>query len=461
LFYRQVSHLSTGIPDAALSSFGFLPNGIANDTFSLDSPETRSSHILVHLYTRSEFIDFELNPYLDTDNCSDPRFNSGWNFSLILTSQSSPLPPQIASSKAVIIPVILHCSYSSGPPASYSVTQLYDNIESRLDYRELPNLTMLPILIGVWGAALVGWTAFAMHKKRRPELIHICVTSLGIIFLITLILTFAWYKHADKSDSGTTAMVFCIIFEALFWTLLFIFLIVASSGWGVIVSNLTRSKLVKTVAGSIGLTAAVYIVRYVYLGLWILLVLVVVAAAGYFVALEVLDNTGYAQTEVKAHLLVIFRDGIDPTTTPVYEKYRTYGRFVSFAAGTAIALAAVVVFMMFADVPHWIELLVFYLFTIALLAVVGYLYRPRGEAVDRYFRVDDDDEGDRQAIQLDDLNDFDVSGSQGQGKLRPWDGEALPPRPVLVRPGVVSNVPVAAELGQEYMTPLRGDEAYA
>jgi hypothetical protein len=292
-------------------------------------------------------------------------------------------------------------------------------------------------------------------------MIHICVTSLGFLFLVTLILTFAWYKHADKSDSGTTAMVFCVLFEALFWALLFIFLIVASGGWQVIPSNLTSRKVIKTFVGSFGLIAAVYIMRYVDLGLWALLVFVFLAGSAFFVIVEVLENTQYAQTEVKAHLLVIFRDGIDPTTTPIYEKYRTYGRFVAFVIGTAVALAAIAILMMFAGAPHWMELMIFYLFTIALLGVLGYLYRPRGESMDKYFRIDDDADVDRQAIQLDDLTDFDVAESQTGEGLRQWDGTELPPRPVLIRPGSTSSAPVAAELDAAYTIPLRQDASYA
>jgi hypothetical protein len=68
---------------------------------------------------------------------------------VILPQQGSLIPTQIAREKTVITPVLIHCNFLSDPSASYSVTQVYDNIESHLDYRELPNLTMLPIFIGV------------------------------------------------------------------------------------------------------------------------------------------------------------------------------------------------------------------------------------------------------------------------------------------------------------------------
>jgi cbb3-type cytochrome oxidase subunit 3 len=436
LCHREVSSDNTAIAFSAHPSFGLLQNGTATFTFALEKPVVQSSfRFIVHLFSYAEYLDFDLDPNIYDENCDSARLTSSWNFTFPLSPVTSPFTRvETAGTKTVIVPVVFHCNHSNADDANYKLTIVYDNIVTLLDYRELPNLTMIPVVIGVWSAAFLAWLVFSFIRIHGFVRVHGFLTLLAFLFLVTLALTFLWYRHADHSDSDDGWLYANISVEGFFWANVFFFLAVASSGWGAIVTRLTRAKVARSAVTAVVLIGSIYVMRYAPLGLWGLFLLLSLGMACYFFFREVYENTQYAQTEIKAHLLVISNSGIDPTTTPVYAKYMRYVSFLALAVAVALGIGILTLVLAFVDAAHWIELLVFYVFTMVFLGMVAWLYRPRGEKLDRYMLPDEEDNADRQAIQLEDLSGFDV-GKVAGGEAAAWDGESpLPPQPKLIRP---------------------------
>jgi hypothetical protein len=207
----------------------------------------------------------------------------------------------------------------------------------------------------------------------------------------------------------------------------------------------------------------VYVLRYCDIGVYGLILLIPIAGGGYVLVRDIRDNTQDAQMQIKAHMFVIWNDGIDPTSTPIYAKYERYVLIMGLALGTAVILGIVILILAFAGAPHWVELLVIYGVTMAVLAAIAYLYRPRGEAVDRYMEVCDDSIDLRKAVQLRDLDDFDVDDATGREGTRQWDGKlALPPQPVLIRPGTIPETRLTeGDVDRSYLQSLTSDGVYA
>jgi hypothetical protein len=151
------------------------------------------------------------------------------------------------------------------------------------------------------------------------------------------------------SDDANGATIAAIVVVAIFWAALFVFLTVASSGWGVILARLMA--LVRGVTSSLVLVGSLYILRYCDIGLWAPLLVVTLAGALFVLFCQVRDHTQHAQTEIKAHLLVIANDGIEPTTTPIYAKYRRYVGFFGLALGATVVLAIAVIAFAFVGAP--------------------------------------------------------------------------------------------------------------
>jgi hypothetical protein len=67
-----------------------------------------------------------------------------------------------------------------------------------------------------------------------------------------------------------------------------------------------------------------------------------------------------------------------------------------------------------------------------VVATLEWVYRPRGAALDRYMRADDEGEGqNRTEIALEDLDGFSVN--EAHGEMRQWhEGMELPLEPLLI-----------------------------
>jgi hypothetical protein len=208
---------NTAIAFVEHSSFGMLAHGTAAFTFELLGGGSKSSSMTVHLFDYPEYLKFDLGPDIYGNDCPNPKFTSPWNFSLDLNSSNSPYAHiETALEQTVVVPVVFHCDLSSSDYVAYRLTIVYDNIRTRLDYRELVNLTMIPIVIGAWSPAMLAWFLYSHLKRHRMNGIYACLLALVLCFLLTLILAFVLYKRADVSDDANGATIAVIVFEAIF-----------------------------------------------------------------------------------------------------------------------------------------------------------------------------------------------------------------------------------------------------
>jgi hypothetical protein len=427
--YRHTATHSFDSSHAAFGSFGFLPNATAAYHFHLTSGT--SAALRFYILPESDYLRFIASDDFETRarDCVDAPVPplTDLNITLSWPNDTCSYQTQIPK-KSVLMPFALHCAKEL-PFVSYEITVEYDNAGTKLDYRDVPNLISLPVLTGLLGLLILVWIAASLLLHRAFARVHLVITGLLFLYLLTLVLTFIWYKHADVSDTGTGWQICCIVFDGLYWSLLLIFLLIASSGWGTMQTFLTAKKIGITVASSVTVVALLNVMRHVTLGFWVLGMFVFVGIGGYFMLEELMANANAAKSHVKAHLYVIRRDGFDPRTTPVFDKFRTYSAFTFFVTISFAVIVILVLLLELVDADNWIVMLFYYGYHLCLLAGLGWLYRPRGEVVDKYFRVDEGEGGQRDEIDLEDIDGFDVNAAQG---TKPWDGAAvLPLEPVV------------------------------
>jgi hypothetical protein len=430
LFHRATTWHTFETSHAAFGSFGFLPNATASYRFQLTDGSSAKIRFLIA--SESDYLSFISTDDLESRarQCAGGAFTPLTDLNLtILQANGTYNYSTVIRKKSVLVPFALHCG-GELPFIEYELTLIYDNIDTKLDYREIPNLITLPVLAGLLGLLIFVWVAASLWMHRQFQLLQLVIAALLFLYLLTLILTYAWYKHADISDDGNGWQICCIVFDALYWSLLLVFLLIAASGWGTMQTSLTVKKIVITFVSSFVAVGLLTVLRYVDLGFWVLALFLCVGVAGYFMLEELLSNADAAKSHVKAHLFVIRRDGLDPKTTPVFDKFTTYSAFTYFVTISFAIIVILVLLLLLVDAANWIVTLFYYGYHLCLLGGLGWLYRPRGEVFDKYFRVDDQELGDRDEIDLDDLTGFDVNANEG---TRPWDGSSALPREPVVR----------------------------
>lgn len=421
--FREVQEISYANYFTEFTDFGILENGTVNMAFEL--LEGNNAKIQVCFLEEAAWY----NLFAWTSDYICGKYCSDWNYT---TSDLTSSYVTTAPTKMVVYPVIIHCDHRSNRDVRYRATFTYDNLETKLDYREVPNLITLPSVIGYMVLVLIVWILASVLKHRRFSLLHVVITGLIVLYVVSLCATCGVYYHDDKSDSYSPMRYFVIVIDGIFWALLFIFLICAASGWGTMSHGLTMKKVTITVVSCIAAVASTWVVRYVTLGWKVILVVAIFGIACFFASREITSNYDDAMRRVNAHLLSISRQGINPVTTPVYIKYKTYHMFLYLLTGSIIVFFALSVILAYARAEQWLDYLAFNVFQASLVTIIAIMYRPRGPNVDIYMRQDDEDGGDRDAIQLEDLTDFHANNAYMQS-LKAWDGrERLPLQPIII-----------------------------
>jgi hypothetical protein len=228
-------------------------------------------------------------------------------------------------------------------------------------------------------------------------------------------------------------MVVAIVFDAIYWGVLMVFLIIAAGGWGLMKTDITNKKVVLAVVAAVGFSASSFVVRYAADKLhgWIVVVILIGLGSIALAVWQSFVNFHHARQNATGHLFSIFQRGIDHMTTPIYAKYRSLSVFFWFVIFSFTAVYLVAVILSNVEAPNWVDTSIYFFWQAILLGFLACFYRPRGHALDRYFRPDDEETGDRDRIQMDDLSGFDIQRHEG---LRAWDCDILLPlEPVMTR----------------------------
>ena len=456
VLYRVSGRVSFAYFRAVLSSFGFYKGAEITVRLTPVSPAVVNRSLVIHWFKPSTV---PLDLYFGADfglfECDE--FDSKMSFNVTLMEPEVVLQHTVEE-KGVLIPIIVHCGHD---PArlKYDAEFVYHNVKTQLDYREWPNIITFPIICALSGVLLIVWIVLNCCRQRKFKGLNYAITAILVLYIISAITSCIWYRVADKTDDYDAWSYVSIVLSYFYWACLLTFIVVAATGWGTMNSELTLCKLIVTIVCCILTVACFWIMSYATnLGLWMLIPVILGFTCAVLLARELIRNTQEAMMHVRAHMMVIYRSGIDAKTTPVYLKYTTYRQFM-IVLGAAIA-ATLVLFaaLIWLGVDDWVNRLFFNLSQVITLACITFVFRPRGEKIDRYLRQDRTDPGDRESIALEDLNGFDMNAESQE--TAPWDGESrLPLEPVLI-----SSAPSRrsfgrnAELDATYTQPLNPNQ---
>jgi hypothetical protein len=279
----------------------------------------------------------------------------------------------------------------------------------------------------LFGVLFLAWIAISLVRCRKFLGIHFC-----FVLILYLVINEVALQRGQTSDDYNGWWIGLVVVDCIYEFMLFSTLIIASSGWCLLHVQLTRWHFLHALCSVAIFVAMTAVQNYVEMGLWQILVLVVQIAAIVWALRNIRANTEDAIHHVRAHLLVITNSGIDPTTTPIYNKQKLY-QFMLWGIATAV-LVILFVNLLFSllSAVNWVVGLGNNMIQLVILAFVLFLYRRNDMKIDRYMQTDEEIEGiGRDEVLLEDLDS--VSLTNGRTGLKQCnDGMQLPLEPIVV-----------------------------
>jgi hypothetical protein len=407
-----------------IADFGFYANG----TFTLSSNAADAPSPLpvrFVLFTEKEYENW-VDSNIRTNHWRRCVSISAPNIPLILDSVNQTWEFTVQS-KATYVAIVQHCNHSQN--ARYFVDAHFRNPNGFLDSRDVPSQTVLPVMICLFGPLLLGWIVYCLVQRRSFLKIHLCLVAILALYIVYLVVYAIALSKAQRTDDDKSWWIAMVAAESIYDLIFYSTLVIASTGWCLLHTELSLGNVAMSVFSVAVFVAATAVQVNVELGYWQILVVVVQISAVLWILHCIYVNTGEAQKHIKAHLLVITQGGIDPMTTPVYEKLTMYTIMIWLVGVSFLSFLFLNLLLSVFDAVNWVYVLGGNIVQLGIAVAILWLYRPRGAAMDKYLR--DDEEGERGEVLLEDLEGFDVTGDRAG--MRQWEeGMDLPPEPLLI-----------------------------
>jgi hypothetical protein len=413
---------------AYVDDFGFFANGTL--TFTWDwLPRGKPYHVRMMVMTSREYSRWH-GAILSTGRsheCGAVDCFANWTTTLNSTAVTREFTFR---EQQVYTVVVQHCSEDHG--GRYSIDARFMNSDGQhLDFRQIPSLTVLLVVIPVFSALLCPWLVCVCLKRRKFSGIHAYLAVINFFYVLFLVFHRISLGIAQRTDDATVWLSLRIVFECSYGVALLSTLVVGSRGWGLLNVHIGIKTLVASVVGASLFVASCFPQICVAVAGWEVLVLVVEVVSLFWIWRLIAANAAEAQNHIKAHLLVIRNSGIVPSTTPISQKFLLY-RVLMWIGGAAIfTFVTLNVFMATMNSLDWVIALVNNLIQLATICVLMFLHRPRGTSVDQFMQPDVAEDGrQRDEVLLEDLDGFHVQDA-AEG-TRDWEeGMNLPLQPLV------------------------------
>ena len=442
IFYRITGKAAYYTPYIFIHDFGFYEGGSFVATIM-----NNITHFTVGNETRLKFLALTYSQYKDfLENWDNDIYKCDYrDTSLKHEIDFSQIPGDTFNftvfNKAVYYTVILNCDYymSNYFNDKYFVDVLFLNPNNEhLDYRDIPKLTIYQVFIGLFALILLVFIVLLIYRKRQFLKILAFIVFCCAFYILFLVFSFFGLNYARTHDEKSIWDICLTVFECLYCIFLFAFLLLVTRGWCIINIELKWNKILFDFLSVAVFFSMIFLQNNIELGLWEIIFFILEIVSMCFMVKALFDNSYYANKHIVAHLFVIRQTGIDPSTTPIQEKLKMYSNFLYSEIGILSVLVLSNLILEFVNADNWL----FTMFNVAIqffiMLISMIIFRPRGEVIDHYMKFDDDEDGERDEVRLDDLDGF---SSNNCGGTQWHSGMNLPLQPILVGEEV-SNRPM-------------------
>ena len=430
---QHIRHNDDG-PIYQMPSFGFMKGG----TYSFEFKKTTEKELFIAFLNSKEedrIVNLNTIPYISP--CQKPKKEvSAINLTFEYTNTSQ-TAYGIINSKDVYTPIIACCKCSS---FSFEAKTEFLNEKSQLDTRQELGFIMLPInivlAVVILVFAIINQVIYRQGISKRNILFDIAF----IFLVIYLVLAFVALYVDKKGGNIKKAQLISSIPEFICISILFVLIFFISNGWTVV--NVKISLMMVIEIFSFEVIFGVIFFFHIFDKSWncSLVTFICFLVLIIFFWWRMITVTRDVTQVIRAHLLVIAQARIDPSSTPVYSKFKS---FTVFANNLLIFLAIWIVILSL----ELVDLLAFWSLDFAKatlitveLGIITFLFRVRYFNCSGYTTIDDAKTIPKGEIP----EDNDQLLAEGE-ELITWQiGMLLPPEPVVVEEKDIENdlVPV-------------------
>lgn len=413
---REKEQLKTVSPVAGAFykhlDFGFTEKGTYLMTVHASTP----ANITFGLMTNTQYKSMKNDP---PSICDDPSASLDAVASATFLDSPVSLVNSIPS-KGVYHVFYAHCHQD---PVEITYTYEFTNGDSHLDSRAMPGLIEEPIAIVIILVVLSLWLVnWALHRHIKIY-IHYVMTVMFILALLSRLARFGWLKYQEKYDFNRGMQAVMIIFRLFFEISLYFVILLVAKGWCIMRRSVKFVELIVALTSTICYLVFQTIIDYVSLGNWAILVMFLELAAMIVYAREMIVAINRGQFQTYAHLLALSNAGIDPETTPIWQKWTMFQRLQYIIMTYLILVLARMCALYFAEDILWLNSFLEDIADITALIALAIIYRLRGGSADGYSLLDEMDN----ALMLTDLESVsEGSRSLNKGGRRWEQGMALP-----------------------------------
>jgi len=403
--------------DYTFKDYGFYSNGTYEYEISIENPST-SKYFELYMFTRDEY----RNSWV-----FDCGMQAKYLTKRIILSEPTIKINGTISDQVVLYPVFISC-VPDAVPYEFQIKVFFKNPTTFLDYREVPCLWIKPTILVVYTVIYSVWILISIIKRHVHTKLNIFLYILYSLYLLYQVFDYSVLKKQGETGDAISLIRIFDVVQVLYETILLSIIIIASSGWCIIMTELTWQKVSLSILYPFIFFSCNIIPEWVNMRMWFFIIVILQLGALTMICREIYLNLLDAENRIKAHLVVISRSGFDPTTTPIFIKHEMYNDMIYIIIGSFFAYLMIMIILLFFYAPFWIKDMCVSVFQIYIFCALSYLYRSRGNDIDEYMKADDNtnDDDERMQVRLEDL-DNDVLHSNGKMQWR--TGAKLPREP--------------------------------
>lgn len=313
---------------------------------------------------------------------------------------------------------------------TYSITIQLRNPHTFLSLNEYPMVYGTPIVTTAIGVMIVVWLVnWIVHFSLENKL-HLLFTIAFIFTFVYYILCCASIIKRHRSDDVLPLYMGTQVFRVIQETILLAVMTFAAGGWYIIRPTIKVSEIVVAVilTSFVTVPAAIFdYTRLSYLGDLLVIFGMIVGCVLFHWNLIAYANR--ATKEVKAHLVVIQEQGINPESTPIYHKFAMFQTLIMtvccyFGLYFTRSIVTAIWFL-----PEWIPELTYQVFLSVFPCIVGWCFRMKKDTTRGYFMIPGSETGVR-VFSVDDIDSMELQlNTDTQTEWQ--EGMELPSQPVI------------------------------
>ena len=324
--------------------------------------------------------------------------------------------------------LIISCKASS---SQYKAAVSFSNGDSLLDSRNLPSFISIPIELCVTLVLFMPWLINQYKYRSYTHLLHNLITLGMISTFFNLYLCYLVLWNDSIRDHKNFLHYMEVSTRISCSILILSAIILAAKGWFIVFQDIKPRDM----ADVIIFCSIYFILRSLSstdsISVYNIVLFVITAIVLLILFASLISGIRDVDKHIIAHMYVILRSGINPTTTPIYKKHIVYTLFkhiIVIYFSYCIAIGS----LELADVLNfWVRDMLYLIERVGILAALSVLFCIRKVDCNLYSKIDESESTKEVSSQI--LNDFEINSYENYSDLMDWEeGMRLPPQPRII-----------------------------